>query len=855
MKKFFTMAAIYVLIIFCSSGFFSSSAQQQIPTPKEVLGFSIGEDYNLTNWAKVVEYFKLLASKSDRVILSELGLTTMGKPFILSIISSPENIASIDIYKEIQQKIADPRKIDQQEALKLIAKGKTIVLITCTIHSTEIASLFLSMKLAYKLASQDSPEINEILKNVILLLVPSLNPDGIDIVTDWYNKTKGSKYEGTYPPYLYHKYVGHDNNRDWYMLTQPENILTVEKIHNVWHPQIIYDMHQMGSRGARFFLPPFIDPIDPNVDPLLVQEENMLGTFMAEELTAKGKKGVLINAIFDAWTPARAYQHYHGGIRILSEAASARLATPVEINFEELRGWGYDPKNPSWNFPCPWLGGKWHLKDIIEYEEIAAMACLTNAARWRYKWLRNFYLIGKRAVERNAPPFAFIIPEKQTDTATMIKMLQVLQKGQVEISRAIEEFVAGGATYPAGTYVVPLAQPYGAYAKTLLEKQRYPLLLQYPGGPPKRPYDITTHNLPLLMGVEVIPVNDPLKAQLQLLAPLSPPSGKLIGGEAKFAYLLYHQENNSFIATNRLLKEGYNIYWAADPFTLDKTTFPAGTIIIPVAKGLHRRMQELIKTLCLRAYAHNKPISSRAYQLKQPRLALYQSWIPSMDEGWTRWILEQFQFPYQTIHDDDIRRGGLFNRFDVIILPDQRVERIIEGHKKGSYPAEYCGGIGSTGCSMLKQFVEAGGTLICHNSSWLLPVTLFWLPITDELASLGPEQFYCPGSILKLLVDSSHPISYGFQREAEVMMLRSPGFEAQAGQVVATYPKHNPLLSGFLWKGEKLYDKAAIVDVMQGKGRIILLGIKANYRAQSHSSFRFLFNSILYGAATLTRIP
>ncbi len=855
MRRPFLLKIALFFIVLLSISFFSISAQEKIPTPKSVIGFSIGEDYKLTDWNKVVEYFKLLDSASDRVLLQELGTTTMGRPFILAVISAPENLANLDIYKSIQQKLADPRKIGNQEAKDLITQGKTIVLITCTIHSTEIASLYLSMKLAYRLANSDSSEVSAILNNVILLLVPSLNPDGIDVVTDWYIKTKESQYEGTYPPVLYHKYVGHDNNRDWYMLTQIENNLAVEKIHNVWHPQIIYDMHQMGSAGARFFLPPFIDPIDPNVAPLLVQEINMMGSFMAQELTAKGKKGVLINAIFDAWTPARAYQHYHGGIRILSEAASARLASPIEIDFSKLQGWGYDPKKPSWNFPCPWPGGKWRLKDIIEYEEIAAMACLTNAARWRDKWLRNFYLIGKRAVERSEPPHAFIIPEKQKDPATMIKMLQVLHKGQVEISKTLKDFIVKGTVYPAGTYIVPLAQPYGAYAKTLLEKQKYPILLEYPGGPPKRPYDATTHNLPLLMGVDVVPLNEAKEIEMEFIDPVEQHPGKLIGGEAKFAYLFYHQENNSYIAVNRLLAKGYKIYWAADPFTLDKTNFPAGTIIALVSKGMHQRMKGLIDNLSLGVYAHNKSISERAYELKQPRLALYQSWIPSMDEGWTRWVLEQFEFPYQTIHDEDIRQGGLNNRFDVIILPDQQAERILEGHQEGSYPPEYCGGIGAIGSKMLKEFVNEGGTLICHNSSWQLPVKLFWLPISNSLEELSAKEFYCPGSILKVLVDKSHPIAFGFNREAEVMIGSSPAFDVRNGQIVAKYPMHNPLLSGFLWKGEKLYDKAAIVDVVQGKGKIILLGIKANYRAQSHNTFRFLFNSIFYGSATLTRIP
>ena len=835
----------------------SASSQQVVPRPEEALGFRVGEDYRLAGWEEIVSYFHSLDAASDRIMIEELGKTTMDNPFILAIISSSYNLKNLKHYRQIQQRLADPRGLSSQEAERLIAEGKTIVLITCSIHSTEIASSQMSMELAYRLASEDSPQVKEILDNVIFLLVPSLNPDGIVMVTDWYRKTLGTPYEGTSPPYLYHKYVGHDNNRDWYMITQQETKLTVEKIHNVWHPQIVYDMHQMGSRGARIFVPPFIDPIDPNVDPLLQAEISWMGSAIASELISQGKSGVIMASGYDAWTPARAYQHYHGGIRILSEAASTRLASPIKVSWDQLmeEGRGYSAKKSSWNFPLPWKGGEWHLRDIVDYELIAAFACLTHAARYRDRWLANFYTIGKRAVERKEPPFAFLVPLEQDDLPTAITMLQVLRKGMVEIYQATEPFTADGVPYPAGTYVIPLAQPYGSYAKTLLEVQHYPVRFQYPGGPPLPPYDTTAHTLPLLMGVKTITVASPFTPKLELIEEILPPKGKVIGGIPKYAYLLSHQLNNSILAVNRLLNEGYEVYWSADDVTLDRQFFPAGTVVIPQANGLDSKIKALAGKLSLDFFSINKSLPARGYLLKTPRIGLYKSWSPSMNEGWTRWVLEQWEFPYQSLNDKELREGRLSEKFDVIILPDQRPSAIINGITPGRYPPEYCGGMGKTGLENLKQWVYSGGTLITLNSSSRLPIEHFWLPVRNSLEEVPRDKFSAPGSILKVVVDRLHPIAYGFHRETNVMFWRGLAFELSGGTAVATYPPANPLLSGWILGAEHLCQKGALVDLPLGKGRVILFGFRMPYRAQSHATFKLLFNAIYYGTASLTTLP
>ncbi|MGH9900667.1 MAG: M14 family metallopeptidase, partial [Pyrinomonadaceae bacterium] len=375
----------------------ASSASEAAPAPEIVLGFRPGDDRKLASWASVVEYFRRLDAASDRVKFEELGKTTLGAPFVMATISAPENLRRLNELKEIQRRLADPRTLGRnpdRKAASLIARGKTIVLITCGIHSTEVGSTLSSTLIAHRLASSDEPEVRAILRDTIVLLVPSLNPDGVDIVKKWYDRTLGTPYEGTSPPELYHKYVGHDNNRDWYAFTQVETQLTVDKIHNVWHPQIVHDIHQQGATGSRLFLPPYMKPVEPNVPRQIVEGYTGLGLFMAKEMREAGFKGITWDSTYDAWTPARAYSHYHGGVRILSETASARIATPITVRFESLRASsddGYDPRKASANFPDLWRGGEWHLRDITSYMTTAAFELLQHAAENRERWLRRFY--------------------------------------------------------------------------------------------------------------------------------------------------------------------------------------------------------------------------------------------------------------------------------------------------------------------------------------------------------------------------------------------------------------------------------------------------------------------------------
>jgi hypothetical protein len=485
-----------------------------VPAPQDILGFVPGDDRQLASWNQVIQYFEQLDQASDRVKFETLGQSTMGKPFVMATISAPENLARLDEYQTIQTMLADPRglgllRLRDRKAAQLTKQGKTIVLITCGIHSTEVGSYLSSMLIAHRLATADTPEIQNILRNTIILLVPSLNPDGVDIVKNWYDKTLGTPYEGTSPPELYHKYVGHDDNRDWYAFTQVETQIAVDKIHNVWHPQIVHDIHQQGEFGARFFLPPYMPPVEPNVPKQIVEGYTELGEFMARGMRVAHFTGITTNSTYDAWSPSRAYSHYHGGVRILSETASCKIATPITVKFNQLKKeTGYDPQNESATYGPLWAGGEWRLRDITNYMTTAAFLLLRHAAEHREQWLTRFYEIGKQAVRprKSGELFGFVIPFQFNP---MPQLLKALRRGGVEIE-AVEPVNQIGKTYLEGSAVVRMAQPYGGFAKALLETQAYPNLRDREGHPIS-PYDVTAHTLSLLMGVNVKPLYAPLK--------------------------------------------------------------------------------------------------------------------------------------------------------------------------------------------------------------------------------------------------------------------------------------------------------------------------------------------------------
>ncbi len=906
-----------------------AARDEKPPAPRDVLGFEPGEDRKLARWSDIVDYFKRLDAASDRVTVQQAGLSTEGRPFIVAIISSEENLRNLPRIRQAQARLADPRLIaEQSERRSLIRDTPAVLAITCSIHSTEIVASQMSMELAYRLASDTSEETAEILRNTVLVLVPSVNPDGIDIVGDWYRKTLGTSHEGTSPPVLYHHYAGHDNNRDWFMLTQTETHIVSRLFWREWFPEIVYDVHQQGQYGSRMVAPPFFDPANPNIDPVILREVGALGMQMAVNLTAAGFKGVATNSTYDMWWHGglRSAPYYHNSVGILTEAASARIATPIDIKRGQLRSSARglsNPLEPALNFPSVWEGGTWRMRDILNMELITCRTALEEASLHREELIRNFVDAGARAIEagKQEAPFAYIVPIWQRDQPTADHMIDILIQQGVEVHVATSDFTYEGKQYGKNSYVILLAQPYRANVKCLFEAQHYPDRRIYPGGPAEQPYDVAGWTLPMQMGVEYVAADKRFDVELRKIDT----ANKIVGFDSNSltaphavgitAYLL-PDANNAYAFINELAKtrDTVTISRLNRPAEISDIDYPAGTFVItpkPAEKANGKRparsyasdLNELFGVGTIAAKygvgfdvqtitdkrSGSKPAAVSSDRFKLPRVALYRSWAVSMDEGWTRWVLEKFGFDYKNINDEDIRVGGLRDKFDVVILPDQSMQQIIEGNKQGTYPAQYTGGITEAGVANLKQFVEAGGVLICLDSSSELAIDKFNLPVKNVLDGLKRDRFYAPGSIFQATVDTSNPVAYGMAAKADLYFVSgtrraqpepeaapdstsatpdassrgqasarvpsAPIVSAFAFEItdqtrarsVANYVEGNPLRSGWLLGPEYISGKSALVDVSMGRGHVVLFGFRPQHRAQTWGTFKFLFNAILLG--------
>ncbi len=834
----------------------------QVPAPESVLGFRVGQDSMLASWRQIADYFTRLAAASPMVRVDTLGPTTLGRPFLFVTVTDPANHARRDAILAGQRRLADPRSLSAADEAALVARQPVVLLVSASIHGTEVAAAQMSMEFAWRLVTDSA--LAAALRDVVVLLVPSSNPDGVDIVGDWYRAQRGTPYDGTAPPWLYHHYTGHDNNRDWFMLTQVETRLLTRALYRVWFPAIVWDVHQMGSGAARMFVPPFADPVNPNLDPAIVAGMNLVGAAMASALTDAGRTGVAHQERFDLW--------WHGGVRsvptrhnmvgILTEVASARLASPNCQSAAAIR-------QPAMgvNYPAPWTPGCWRLRDIVDYELIAAEALIRLARDQRAAFVQRFVAANRRAVDagRRGDPSAFILPADSGDAGTRAHLANLLIAAGVEVHRATGALGAGGHTYPAGSIVVRMDQPFRAHAKDLLERQVYPDRRRYPGGPPIPPYDVSGWTLPLQMGVGVVAVTEPLDgAALERLDTVTVPAGA-IGGRGGIV-LLDNRANAMITGVWRALAQGARVEIAPRTFRADGRTWPAGTLVV---RGGRPALDSAARQLGFSGTA------VRAIDLPEgaavrgvPRVALYRSWNASMDEGWARWVLEQLGVPYTTVTDSAVRGGALRQRFDVVILPSESEAAIADGRPEGSMPARYVGGLGHAGTDALRRFLAEGGTVIALDQASRFAVARLGAParvvaVTSQGGDEGDRggespgrrenvsRFSAPGSIFEAIVDQAHPVTSGMGPSAAVYFIASTILEAGPGaRALLTYPAdRSPLLSGFLEGAQLVQGKAALVDAPVGTGRVLLFGFRPQHRGQTHGTFRLLTNAILYGAA------
>lgn len=803
--------------------------------PADVLGFEPGADSMLADWRQISSYLNGLAHRSPYVAVDTLGRTTLGRPFQLLVITSPANHARLAEIKRGQALLADPRRLSDASLAELRATQPAVLLISNNIHSTEVASSLMSMTLAHRLTTV--PALTALLDSVVVLMIPSMNPDGLDTVVSWYREHKGTRYEGGPLPWLYHKYVGHDNNRDWFMLTQVETRLVTRMLYKEWFPEIVYDVHQMGSRGVRLFVPPFIDPVNPNIDPALVSAINLAGAQMAAALYDAGLTGVAHQQSYDLWwhggfrsTPTR-----HNMVGILSEAASTRLGSPITLAPDSVR---QPPRGV--NHPAPWPGGTWRLGDIVRYELVASEALIRLAARERLGFIDRFVGLGRRAIEAGLAgnPFAYVLPPppNQRDPEAWSMLANILSASGVDVWRAAEGFSADGRQYAAGSLVIPMGQPFRAHVKDLLEVQRYTPVNDRP------PYDVAGWTLPLTMGVRADVVNAAFTANLVRVDSVVPVPGR-IGGEGE-TFALANRTSGESRAVAALLAAGQSVGISA-----------AGDSLIVRGPRARQILTEYAARSGFSVVAGPPRTGVTRARQRLPRIGLYQPWTASMDEGWTRWVFEQHGISYTTLRDSDLRRGGLRTRFDVIVLPDVDERQLVLGVDSTRIPSRYAGGMGETGAEALSAFVRGGGTLVCLDGSSNFAISRLNLPVVNVLAgeASGPQvsRFYAPGSIFGTVLGGGgqpSPVTLGQPDSFSVYFENSAAFTVSGpARALATYPAE-PLRSGYARFQERLEGKAALVEAPVGSGWVILFGFRPQFRGQTHGTFKLLFNAVLLAA-------
>jgi len=816
-----------------------------VPSPSEFLGVKVGADRTVADYRQILAYFKALDAASPRVEIEILGKTTLGEDLFLAAISSEANLANRKRLQEIARKIADPRGLTEAETEALVREGKVFLLITCNIHATEIGASQMAMEWAHALATAQDAETRRRLDEVVLLLAPSINPDGQLMETEWYRKNLGTKHEGGRMPWLYHHYVGHDNNRDWFMLTQKETQAVSRAVYHEWLPQVWLDEHQMGGTGPRIFVPPYSEPVDPDIHPLVWRDVNLIGANMAFRLEQAQKSGVIYGYVFDAYWPGGTkntawWKNISG---LLTEVASARFATPVRIEPNELSGGGKGlvEYGPQTNFPNPWPGGTWSLRDIMDYERIVSDAILETCAERRADFLRNALARAQAAIATYGATDAFRIPAGQRDAAGAARLAALLAEHGVELKAA-----------PNGDVYVPLAQPYGRFVNELLTPQRYPETKLVPGKDIVRPYDVSAWTLPLMMGVTA--GRAPLPAAL---APwqAAPPSVSLDG--AAFALAPGSPETARLVnaglrgGTARIARAGVAV---------GGREWPAGTVFLDAAAA----KAAAAKAVPGQSWTAVGSIPSAAEPLRAPRVGLYKPWLASMDEGWTRFVLEQYGFEPKTLDNKTVRAGDLNAAFDAIVLPDVTKEVIATGKPRRDegamryfpeLPAEYTGGLEKEGAAALKDFVEKGGTLVALSSSTEYLIDELALPVRNGLGRTS--DLAIAGSLLRVDVVPGHPVTYGlpsdvavFQDEALAFETTLPGPEMER-RVLATYPaaSQDVLLSGWMRGPEAIARKAAAVALGYGKGKVVLLGFRAQHRAQTPATYPFVFNALYWSTA------
>jgi len=859
MRLFRVLASLLVGIVLTST-----SATGQVPHPKEVFGFMPGDDYKLARFDQLISYYKTLANTSDRVVYQEIGASVDGLPMPLVMISSEKNLNSLEQWKSISSSLARAR-ISESQAEMHSQEGRAIIWIDAGLHSNEVSGAQMAPLLAWRVATEASSEMDHIRENVILLLMPIMNPDGHDIIASWYDHTVGTPYEASSPPWLYHHYAGHDNNRDWFMNNLPESKAVSEILYNQWYPQIVVNHHQVSPSWTRIFIPPFTDPVNPRIHPGITTGVNLVGSAMANRFAMKEMPGVISGVTFSMWWNGgmRTVPYYHNMIGILTEAAHAtpspRFFDPDSIP-DFVRG-GHPTNGTNINYPNPWKGGWSHFSEPVQYMITASMAVLRLAADRRQTLLYNIWKMGQDAIHAEDSVAAYVLPAEQWNAGEEIELVNILRVGGIEIEQATASFLVDGSQYEAGSFIIPTAQPFRAYLKDLLEPQHYPNR-KTQAGDPIVPYDLAGWTLSYQMGVRVDRVSVlPNVATLPVTESVHPLPGQMPANNAS-RVVMDPRPNQSRHVINQAMRDGLTVEVIPEPIQVGENSWPSGALVIESDPSL-RRIADFTGT---NFYEVPQDAPADLVKLDAPKIGLYKSWVANMDEGWTRMVLESYAFDMDTLHDSDIRDRDL-SSYTAILLPSQTPERLLHGHRKGMMPEIYTGGLGLEGTLALNEYVTEGGILVALDAASDYVIDQFGLPIENVVEGVSASEFFIPGSIVQLHIDHAHPIGYGLPSQTAASFVRSRAFltvrrsNLQEGgrielyqadplpvEVIARYAEEDILMSGWaLGEDQYLSGKAAVVRVSHGEGAVVLFGFRPQFRGQTRATYKLLFNALMMG--------
>jgi len=851
----------------------TAAAVTPVTSPREALGFNLGDDYQVANYTQLEAYWKKLAGESDRMKLVDIGATGEGRRQYMAIVSSPENLRNLDRYKDIAQKLARAEGLTEDQAHALARQGKAVVWIDGGLHANETVGSQQLMEMVYQMVSRNDAETMRLLDDTIQLYVQA-NPDGQELVANWYmREADPAKRSLNGLPRLYNKYIGHDDNRDFFLSAMPETTNMNRQLFLEWFPQIVYNHHQTGPAGAVVFIPPFRDPFNYNMDPLIPLGIEMVGSAMHSRLVEEGKGGSAMRSgsTYDTWWNGglRTISYFHNMIGILTEIIGS--PTPVDIPLVA------DKQLPQGDEPLPIAPQRWHYRQSIDYDISQNRAVLDYASRYRETLLLNIYRMGKNSIEKGShdswtitpkriealrsavaakstspydtvlhdpkyrDPRGYVIPSTQDDWPTAVQFVNALLKTGITVLRAREQFQVAGKTYSVGSFVVRTAQAFRPHILDMFEPQDHPNDVRYPGGPPIPPYDIAGWTLALQMGIKFDRILEDFDGPFaKVEGSAHAPETRIFTEERPLGYLISHRVNNSFTLVNRLLKAGCEVYWLKRDGTI---WVPATTTAIAiVAKG---------EDLGVPIGVSMASPGTDLIRLKPLRIGLYDQYGGLAPAGWTRWLFEQFEFPFEVVYPQTLDAGNLNRKYDVLVLTDGAFRKGAGGGSQpaaSSIPAEYRAWLGriteDKTVPQLKQFVEAGGSLVTIGSSTGL-AQLLGVPVSDPLAGLSRERFYVPGSLMRASVDTTNPLAFGMGPEAIVFFDNSPVFRLDGDvQKVAWFAGRETLASGWAWGQERLEGSTAVAEAKVGAGRVVLLGPEVAFRGQPHGTFKLLFNAL-----------